>query len=438
MWRGVLILSLAMAKAAGADGFRSFQGHGGPVMGVSVSADGARALTASFDYAVGLWDVGSETAPRWLDGHRAAVNCVAFMGDGRAVSGGDDFDVILWDLTSGEPLRVFSGHRGKVMDVEPSPDGRLLASASWDGTIRIWDVETGAELAILDDHDGNVNDVLWAEGGAKLYSASYDGTIIEWDMAELAPLRRMASHGFGVNVLLIDEKQGWLAYGALDGGTRAIDLKTAEELADLTLERRPILAMAKSPDGARIAVGDGEGYIMVVDTEDWSIARDFRAAVNGPVWALAFTGTGGGVIAGGIADEAYLWPLEGGDSLPRMAEMRRKFHTDPNLVSNGERQFLRKCSICHTLGPDGERRAGPSLHRVFGREAGSLPGYSYSPAMQESNIVWTEETIDKLFDLGPDHYTPGSKMPMQRITSPQDRADLIAFLKRETAGHTQE
>jgi cytochrome c len=49
-----------------------------------------------------------------------------------------------------------------------------------------------------------------------------------------------------------------------------------------------------------------------------------------------------------------------------------------------------------------------------------------------SDVIWTEETIDKLFDLGPDHYLPGTKMPMQRIARPGDRADLIEFLQTRT------
>ena len=43
-----------------------------------------------------------------------------------------------------------------------------------------------------------------------------------------------------------------------------------------------------------------------------------------------------------------------------------------------------------------------------------------------------DDTIDALFDLGPDHYIPGSKMPMQRITTAEDRKDLVGFLKHAT------
>lgn len=417
-----------------ADAFRTFEGHGGPVMSVAVDGDGATLLTASFDNAAGLWAIDGERGPRWLDGHEAAVNTAIFLPGGRAATGSDDFTAILWDLERGTPLHRLRGHKGKVVGLAATPDGSLLASASWDGTVRIWNTDTGGSVAELTGHDGPVNAVAWSADASRLYTASYDGTLLEWDTGEWTPLRRLASHGFGINVIALDEAAGWIAYGALDGGTRAIDLATGEDLADLTADRRPILALARAPDGRRIAVGDGEGYIMVVRTADWRVEYDFRAALNGPIWALAFTGSGEGVIAGGISDEVYLWPLDSGEDAPRMAALERRFHVDPGTVSNGERQFLRKCSICHTLRGGGARRAGPPLEGLFGRPAGSVPGYPYSEAVRDSGLVWSEQTIDALFDTGPAHYIPGTKMPMQRIVAPEDRADLIEFLRRETEG----
>ena len=102
-------------------------------------------------------------------------------------------------------------------------------------------------------------------------------------------------------------------------------------------------------------------------------------------------------------------------------------------MSNGERQFARKCSICHTLGStELGRRAGPPLFGVFGREAGTLPGYLYSEALLKSDIVWNEQTIGRLFEEGPEIVTPGTKMPIQKIKIEQDRLDLISFLKDAT------
>ncbi len=57
--------------------------------------------------------------------------------------------------------------------------------------------------------------------------------------------------------------------------------------------------------------------------------------------------------------------------------------------------------------------------------------------LEGSAIVWTAETIDTLFDQGPEHYIPGSKMPMQVIAGAGDRADLIAYLEEATKGEDQ-
>ncbi len=425
-------LALILAVAAGPSAAAELAGHGGPVMDLAV--DEGRVLSASFDYSVGLWRDG-EGEPVWLEGHAAAVDSVVFLPGDRAASGGDDFAVLLWDLEGRRVLHRLEGHQGKVADLAISPDGRTLASASWDGTVRLWDAVEGRSLAVLRGHDGPVNAVAF-NGGDRVISAAADGTILEWDVEGGAPLRALVRHGFGINRVVVGD--GWLAYGATDGGTRAVDLASGETVADLTADRRPILALALSPRGDRLAVGDGEGYVMVVSLPDWTVERDFRAALHGPIWALAFVEDGAALLAGGISDSAAYFPLGVAAVADPMAAEPRAFHADPATLGNGERQFVRKCSVCHALERDGGRRAGPTLDGLFGRRAGSVADYAYSAALKDSGITWTEATVDELFDLGPDHVTPGSKMPMQRIAAPEDRADLIAFLKRRTAPHRKE
>ncbi len=424
----VLTLAFAAAPVAAAD-FRVLAGHGGPVMDAAISPDGTQALTASFDNSVGLWSLDSDEV-RWLEGHAAAVKTAIFVGEGKAASAGDDFAIEVWDLETGADQMRLEGHKGQIAGLAASPDGRLLASASWDGTIGLWDLETGTRRALLTGHEGAVNDVVFRADGARLYSASADGTVRIWDARSGEETRLLIRHGFGVNTLLLGD--GWLAYGAVDGGTRILDVNTDAELADLTLDRRPILSMALSPDGAEIAVGDGEGFVMTIETDAWKISGDYRAAAKGPVWALAYTADGASLLGGGIDDAAYIWPAHNDLDAPIMATETRGFLRDPSEMSNGERQFRRKCSICHSLTEDGMRRAGPTLAGLFGRSAGSVPGYVYSDTVRELGFDWSEETVDQLFDLGPDHFIPGSKMPMQRIVKPEDRQDLIEFLKNNT------
>lgn len=452
------------------------EGHGGPVKGISRTSDGRYILTSSFDNSIGIWSAADGAHIRWLEGHDAAVNAVAQVASfgplleaqtvadaaaGPAIdrtvlaSVGDDYSVRVWN--GGGETTVLEGHKAKVMDVAPGPsDNALLATASWDGTIGLWPAflvtslhraisATEREAAVarildrptfLEGHRAGVNAVAFSPDGRRLYSASVDGTIRSWTLHEGRGgadfLRIEASHGFGINTLEVARDGSWLAYGATDGVVRVLSTASGQEIAHFGGERRPILSMALSDDGAQLAYGDGQGYISLVATDGWTLERDFRAMARGPVWALAFRDAET-LLAGGLDNFVSIWPI-GSANLPAPLDVgQREFQVDPAAVSNGERQFARKCSICHSLSEDGGRRAGPSLYRLFGRRAGTVSGYGYSPALLGTGIVWSRETLDKLFDLGPDHYTPGSKMPMQRIVRGEDRADLIAYLEVVTS-----
>ena len=429
-------LAVPACDEAFADGYRRFEGHGGPIRGLSVAPDGRHALTASFDNSVGYWSLDGEgSEPVWLDGHEAAANVAVFLpGGGMALSAGDDFDLILWSLDRGEALATLEGHEGKILDLDVTGDGTLAASAGWDGSVGLWDLASRRPVAMLDGHRAPVQAVRFSAGGEFLYSASSDGTVRRWRVADRAFDRIEASHGFGVNRLAVNDAAGWLAYGALDGGVRIIDTASGEEIADVTSGRQPVLALALGGGGTRLAIGDGEGFIHVVDTRTWRTVKDFRAVPRGPVWALDFDPEGRHVMAGTIQDHADFWPVDDAVSVAESARPLRGFHRDPATMENGERQFARKCSICHTLDDGAGRRAGPTLHRIFGRRAGTLAGYQYSDALRGADLVWNEISLDKLFDIGPDHYTPGSKMPMQRIVKREDRRDLIEYLRDATRG----
>ncbi len=421
---------ICVAFSGAAQEFTTLKGHGGPIMDISVNAETGQVATASFDNSVGLWE-GRD--PTWLEGHEAAVNAVAQFRSDVLVSGGDDFALWLWDAQGGTRL---GAHQGKIADVTAGPDGETIATASWDGSIGLWiAVRSGGPAQWntirkdLKGHDAGVNAVAFSGDGRRLYSASSDGTIRVWtDGGDRS--RVLVSNGFGVNKLIVHETEGWLAYGAVDGVTRVIDPESGEEIADFTLERRPILSMAYHAETDQLAVGDGQGFIMMIDTAAWRIARDFRAMRQGPVWALDFSPDGKVIYAGGIEDVVFSWPVAFLDEYDPAGGDTRSFLREADAMPNGERQFMRKCSICHTLTPPPSRKAGPSLHGVFGRRAGTVPGYRYSDVLTGSDIIWSEGTIDRLFDLGPDHYIPGSKMPMQVIAKAEDRRDLVEFLRR--------
>ena len=82
------------------------------------------------------------------------------------------------------------------------------------------------------------------------------------------------------------------------------------------------------------------------------------------------------------------------------------------------------CQDCHSLD---KNDVGPRHRGVFGRKAASLPDYDYSDALKSANIVWNAETLDKWL-TDPQAVAPGAKM-FFHLDNPQDRADVIAYLK---------
>jgi cytochrome c len=88
-------------------------------------------------------------------------------------------------------------------------------------------------------------------------------------------------------------------------------------------------------------------------------------------------------------------------------------------------QVYSRCLACHALAYD---RVGPRHCGLFGRPAGSVPGFAYSPAMKASGITWNERTLER-FLAGPLQTVPGTTMTYDGVPDAADRADLIAYLK---------
>ncbi len=99
--------------------------------------------------------------------------------------------------------------------------------------------------------------------------------------------------------------------------------------------------------------------------------------------------------------------------------------TAPN--PRGRLLFLR-CASCHDISDAASPKIGPNLKGVFGRRAGSLPGYAYSPAMKAQSFVWDQATLDRWLTR-PSDVVPGTAMAFGGVADAADRAALIAYLR---------
>ena len=97
-------------------------------------------------------------------------------------------------------------------------------------------------------------------------------------------------------------------------------------------------------------------------------------------------------------------------------------------AASGEKIFV-QCRTCHQIGPTAKNAVGPALNGLFGRPAGSIPGFNYSPANKNSGITWDEATFAE-YIKDPKAKIPGTKMIYAGLKDEKRIQDLIAYLKQ--------
>lgn len=402
------------------------RGHGGPVRALAISPGGETAISGSFDSTAIRWSLTTNTAEQVLRFHADAVNAVVLLRNGRMATAGADGRIAIWTRGNDQPDAVLEGHTAPIAALAVSPDGAALASASWDQTVRLWPL-AGGTPRVLEGHTQNVNGVAFTPDGRELVSVSYDQSIRFWPLAGASPPTVIAMPT-PLNAVAIG-RDGEIAAGGADGKLYFLagDGAPAGEVA---AGPRPVISIAISPDGLWVAAAGIGGAVAVIDRKTRNLARTL-VGPGLPVWSVAFLPDSRTLLTGGADNVIRRWNAVTGDPVDRLL-----FETtaDPLAAYAGDRgaDIFRACVACHTLGADQANRAGPTLAGLFGRRIATLPGYDFSDALKRLDIVWTPETVARLFEIGPAAYTPGTKMPEQRIGSEQDRAALVQFLERAT------
>jgi cytochrome c len=417
----LIALPMGMTSAAA-----QLRGHGGPVRALAVSADGQSAISGSFDSTSIRWSLTRNAAEQVLRFHADAVNAVVPFRDGRTATAGADGRIAIWSPDKTEPDAVFEGHTAPIVALALSPDGATLASASWDQTVRLWPLAGGAPR-VLEGHTQNVNGVAFTADGRAVISVSYDLSVRIWPVSDgQAPAVVSMPTPLNAVAAVTD---GEIAVGGADGKVYFLTASGASA-GEVAAGSRPVISIAISPDGALLAAAGIGGTVAVIDRKARTLARTL-VGPGLPVWSVAFMPDSRTLLTGGADSIIRRWNATTGEPVdPILLETAG----DPLSAYAGDRgaEIFRACVACHTLGTDQGNRAGPTLAGVFGRRIATAPGYNFSDALKRLDIVWTPETVSKLFEIGPQAYTPGTKMPEQRIGSEQDRAALVQFLERAT------
>jgi cytochrome c len=419
---GFAVVVLVVAAVAA---HAQLRGHGGPVRALAIAPDGKSAISGSFDTSAIRWSLEKGAASEVLRFHDGAINAVALLRDGRAASSGEDARIAIWKPGEAKPVAVLQGHKAPVVSLAVSGDGATLASASWDHTARLWPL-AGGEPRVLEGHKDNVNGVAFTPDGKSVVTAGYDATLRIWPIAGGAP--EVITLPTPLNTVAIAPDGEIVAAGA-DG--KVYFLTAGGKLrGEVEIGTVPIIAVTISGDGKIIAAAGIRGSVAIIDRATRNIERTL-VGPGLPVWSVAFFPDSRTLLTGGTDRMIRRWDAIKGEPI---GDVLAGAPEDPLAAYAGDpgAEIYRACVACHTLNSNDGVRAGPTLAGIFGRKIASLPGYNFSEALKKMDIVWTPETVSKLFEVGPNEYTPGTKMPEQRIGSPEDRAALMRFLEKTT------
>ena len=424
-WIKRLRLAFALLTLVGGAAQAQLRGHGGPVRALAISADGSRAVSGSFDTSAIRWSLKRNVAMQVMRFHDDAVNAVAYLKDGRIATGGADAHIAIWTPGKPHPDKVLNGHTAPIAALAVSPDGQWLASASWDHTVRLWPLAGGAPR-VLKGNEMNVNGVAFTPDGKHVISAGYDTTIRIWPLT---------GHGVAVHRLptplntVAVAPDGEIVTAGANGKVYFLSPQ-GEVRAAVEASRTPIIQVAISPDGKLVAAAGIRGSVAIIDRKTRKLERTL-VGPGLPVWAVAFFPDSKTLLTGGTDRMIRRWNAVTGEPVDAVIvgapdDPLKQYADDPGA------QVFRHCVACHTLKPDEIQKAGPSLWHVMGRRIATLKGYNFSPALKKLDIVWSKKTIAKLFEIGPAHYTPGTKMPEQTIGSEKDREALVGFIAKVT------
>jgi mono/diheme cytochrome c family protein len=233
-----------------------------------------------------LPDNTGETDP--LESRGETANQAAFSADGRrAVIASGDRSVRLYDVEGRRDVKRFVGHSASVWAVALSADGKRAMSGSLDGTARVWDLQTGLEAARFTGHDGLVSAVAFTPDGKWGVSGGFDGVVAVWKAGSGEELRRRDVGGYVASVAVSpDGKTALVAAGRF---AVLWDLYTGAEVRRFPHDAAPVSALAFDPSGIAIVTGDDAGRVRM-----WDVRAEKSGVVvgshAGPVRSLAVRG----------------------------------------------------------------------------------------------------------------------------------------------------
>jgi eukaryotic-like serine/threonine-protein kinase len=264
--------------------------------GMAFSHDGKRIVTGGKDEVIRIWDASTREELMKIAG---TAGSALFSPNGKRIASADGNDIQVWDVSSGEKLLTLSGHEREIWSISYSLDGTRIASGGLDKTVRIWNADTGAQIKTLRGHGDSplmadfispVASVAFSPDGKLIASGSYDYTVKIWNADTGAEVMTMKKHSSLVSDVAFSADGKRLASASSDGTIRLCDVATGSEPLILKGHESEVFSVAFSPDGKRIVSGSKDETIRIWDAATGTEVQ--RLLVSGTVWGLSFSPDG--------------------------------------------------------------------------------------------------------------------------------------------------
>jgi WD40 repeat protein len=238
---------------------------------LAFSPDGSRIVSGAIGGQITIWNGDSGDEVMSLSpARRTWIRSVEYSPHGRSVLAAAGSAIEIWDALGGALLTMLEGHRGNVRNAAWSPDGGLVASSSWDETVRVWDPGTGRILASL---EGSwCTRCAWSPCGKRVLTVDWKSFSV-WDWRHGRRLFTVATEADGH----LFWPSGSRIIALADQRAMVWDAETGAEIG--TLETGPAFRLAVAPNGSRIAT-TGNGAITIWNAESGQAEATIRATVS--------------------------------------------------------------------------------------------------------------------------------------------------------------
>lgn len=258
---------------------------------LAISADG-ELLAASFESnATLVWRRSDGLLVQLLQGKGSEdwIQSIAFSPSGRTlVSGSSDSTAVVWDVGSGRSLARLKGHGDVVLTVAYSPDDTHIATGSFDHSVRIWDASSGVCLHSLDLANAVLKVIFSPDGSRLAVQLGSNGAICD---VRTGTSVAILQHEIGKDMRLSWSHQSDRILTATNDGTAKIwNADTGEELFQLNEHADAIYSVAFSPDDTEVATASKDHTVVTCDSRTGQRHRSYQ--MSSGVWAVAYSPKG--------------------------------------------------------------------------------------------------------------------------------------------------